>query len=93
MAETNEKTFVEELRSDDSNTPKAMPYATGYGADEPTVSMPLIDEQLPKSDKPKVVVDGLVMELKGFWVLGLLRALGAFVVNLLRNRSMEKRLR
>ena len=39
------------------------------------------------------VVDGLVMELKGFWVLGLLRALGAFVVNLLRNRSMEKRLR
>ena len=39
------------------------------------------------------VVEGLVMELKGFWVLGLLRALGAFVVNLLRNRSMEKRLR
>ena len=72
MAETSEKTFVEELRSDDSNTPKAMPYATGYGADEPTVNMPLIDEQLPKSDKPKVVVDGLV---KSFGDLAVLRVL------------------
>ncbi len=72
MAETNEKTFVEELRSDDSNTPKAMPYATGYGADEPTVSMPLIDEQLPKSDKPKVIVDGLV---KSFGDLAVLKGI------------------
>lgn len=38
------------------------------------------------------MVDGLVMELKGFWVLGILRLLAATVQNQLANRAMEKRL-
>ena len=38
------------------------------------------------------MVDGLVMELKGFWIIGILRTLGALVCNLARNSAMEKRL-
>ena len=39
------------------------------------------------------MVDGLVMEARGFWVIGLLRTLGAFLANTARNRSLEKRLK
>ena len=38
------------------------------------------------------MVDGIVMELKGFWLIGLIRTLYQFVKNLLQNRSLEKRL-
>lgn len=39
------------------------------------------------------MVDGLVMELKGFWFLGLIRVLWAALWNAARNRAMEKRLK
>lgn len=39
------------------------------------------------------MVDGIVMELKGFWIIGLLRVLYEFVKNLIRNAAMEKRLK
>ncbi len=46
---------------EESNTPKAMPYATGYGANDPTVTGPLImDNVRKKSDTPKIIVHGLV---------------------------------
>ena len=38
------------------------------------------------------MVDGLVMELKGFWIIGILRVLFELVKNLILNASMEKRL-
>lgn len=38
------------------------------------------------------MVDGMVMELKGFWIIGLLRILYEFIKNLLRSRIMEKRI-
>ena len=39
------------------------------------------------------MVDGLVMEARGFWIIGLLRTLAAFLWNLVQNRSLEKRLK
>ena len=38
------------------------------------------------------MVDGLVMELKGFWIIGILRVLFELVKNLILNASIEKRL-
>ena len=38
------------------------------------------------------MVDGLVMELRGFWIIGILRVLAELVKNLALNASMEKRL-
>ena len=38
-------------------------------------------------------VDGLVTELRGFWVIGLCRSAYEFVKNIVQNRRMEKRLR
>lgn len=38
------------------------------------------------------MVDGLVMELKGFWIIGILRTVGALVRNQVLNARMEKRL-
>ena len=38
------------------------------------------------------MVDGLVMELKGFWIIGILRLLFELVRNNIRNSSMRKRL-
>ena len=39
------------------------------------------------------MVDGLVMELQGFWIIGLVRVIFEFVKNLILNAQMEKRLR
>ena len=39
------------------------------------------------------MVDGLVMELKGFWIIGILRVVFEAVKNSLQNRAMEKRLK
>ena len=38
------------------------------------------------------MVDGIVLELKGFWVIGLVKILIEFVKNLVQNRMLEKRL-
>ncbi|MCD7806430.1 MAG: glycoside hydrolase family 3 C-terminal domain-containing protein, partial [Lachnospiraceae bacterium] len=38
------------------------------------------------------VVDGLVMEARGFWVIGLLRALAALICNQIGNRSLSQKL-
>ena len=38
------------------------------------------------------VVDGLVMELRGFWIIGLLRAGGAYIKNKVLNARMEREL-
>ncbi len=38
------------------------------------------------------MVDGLVMELKGFWIIGILRVLYEMVKNMIQNSAMEKRL-
>ena len=38
------------------------------------------------------MVDGLVMELKGFWIIGILRVLFEMIRNGVQNKSMEKRL-
>lgn len=39
------------------------------------------------------MVDGIVMELRGLWIIGLLRVLYEFVKNQIQNASMEKRLK
>ena len=39
------------------------------------------------------MVDGLVWELKGFWLVGILRVIYEFVKNLILNSQMEKRLK
>lgn len=39
------------------------------------------------------MVDGLVWELKGFWLVGILRVIYEFVKNLILNRQMENRLK
>ena len=39
------------------------------------------------------MVDGIVWELKGFWIIGLIRVLCEFVKNQILNRQMERRLR
>ena len=39
------------------------------------------------------MVDGLVMELKGFWLIGLIRVLWAVLWNAVQNRALEKRLK
>lgn len=39
------------------------------------------------------MVDALVMEFKGFWLIGLVRLACAFVKNLALNAGLEKRLR
>ena len=55
---------------EESNTPKAMPYATGYGANDPTVTGPLImDNVRKKSDTPKIIVHGLVKNFDHLEVL------------------------
>ena len=38
------------------------------------------------------MVDALVMELKGFWIIGIVRLLVEFVKNDRANKAMEKRL-
>ena len=38
------------------------------------------------------MVDGLVMELKGFWIIGILRVIYELIKNMILNNSMEKRL-
>ncbi|MEE0800333.1 MAG: glycoside hydrolase family 3 C-terminal domain-containing protein [Gemmiger sp.] len=38
------------------------------------------------------MVDGLVLELKGFWIIGMVRLLVEFIRNKLANQAMEKRL-
>ena len=38
------------------------------------------------------MVDALVMELKGFWIIGLVRLLAEFGINRARNNAMERRL-
>ena len=38
------------------------------------------------------MVDGLVVELKGFWIIGILRVLYELVKNMILNGAMEKRL-
>lgn len=39
------------------------------------------------------MVDSLVMEFKGFWIIGLIRFLAEFVINLVKNSSTEKALK
>lgn len=39
------------------------------------------------------MVDGIVMELKGFWFLGLAKVFAEYIKNLRQNRKLEKRLR
>ena len=38
------------------------------------------------------MVDGLVMELKGFWIIGIVRVIVEAVKNQIANKAMEKRL-
>ena len=38
------------------------------------------------------MVDALVMELKGFWIIGLVRLLVEFGINRIRNGARERRL-
>ena len=38
------------------------------------------------------MVDGLVMELKGFWIIGILRVIYEMIKNMIQNSAMEKRL-
>ena len=38
------------------------------------------------------MVDGLVMELKGFWIIGIIRVIYELIRNMILNSSMEKRL-
>ena len=38
------------------------------------------------------MVDGLVMELKGFWIIGIVRVIVELIRNMTRNAAMEKRL-
>ena len=39
------------------------------------------------------MVDGIVMELKGFWIIGLVRVIVEAVKNLVLNSRMEERLK
>ena len=39
------------------------------------------------------MVDGLVWELKGFWLVGIVRVIYEFVKNAILNAQLEKRLR
>ena len=39
------------------------------------------------------MVDAIVMELKGFWIIGLIRTLYEFIKNLIQNNALEKRLK
>ena len=39
------------------------------------------------------MIDGLVMELRGFWIIGLLRVLWSFGANQIQNRALERRLK
>ena len=39
------------------------------------------------------MVDGIVMELQGFWILGLVRVIYEAIKNVVLNAQMEKRLR
>ena len=39
------------------------------------------------------MVDGIVMEAQGFWIIGLLRVLVEAVKNIAQNGAMEKRLK
>ena len=39
------------------------------------------------------MVDGIVMEAQGFWIIGLLRILVEAVKNIVQNGAMEKRLK
>ena len=39
------------------------------------------------------MVDGIVMELQGFWILGLVRVIYEAIKNVVLNVQMEKRLR
>lgn len=38
------------------------------------------------------MVDGMIMELKGFWIIGLLRILFEFIKKLLRSSIMENKI-
>ena len=38
------------------------------------------------------MVDGIVLELRGFWFVGIIKVLVEFVKNIIQNRSLEKRL-
>ena len=38
------------------------------------------------------MIDAIVMELKGFWIIGLLRLLVEFGLNRARNNALERRL-
>lgn len=38
------------------------------------------------------MVDGMVMEFKGFWIIGLLRVIVEFIINLIRNAALESKL-
>ena len=39
------------------------------------------------------MVDGIVMEAQGFWIIGLLRIIVEAVKNIAQNGAMEKRLK
>ena len=39
------------------------------------------------------MVDGIVMEVQGFWIIGLLRVIWEAVKNVILNGRMEKRLK
>ena len=39
------------------------------------------------------MVDGIVMEAQGFWIIGLLRVIVEAVKNIAQNGAMEKRLK
>ena len=39
------------------------------------------------------MVDGIVMEARGFWIIGLLRVIVEAVKNIAQNGAMEKRLK
>ena len=38
------------------------------------------------------MVDGIVMELQGFWIVGIIRVLYEFIKNAVLNAQMERRL-
>lgn len=38
------------------------------------------------------MVDGIVLELKGLWFIGIIKVLIEFVKNIVQNRKLEKRL-
>ena len=65
---------VEENMLETDNTPKAMPYATGFATETPTIDGPLLIDEVPRerSGEPKVVVEGLV---KSFGDLAVLKGI------------------